>query len=421
MFYNYNSGLIKPAKENRKDMTEYESIFWDMISKSKTGYVFRRQKPIGNFIVDFYCEKLKIVIEIDGEYHNENGFVERDIERSDYLRSLGIRIIRYKNEEIRSLTINKIEEDMLLSFNAPLGELPDRAEGVELIVVIGPTSSGKSDRAVDLAIELDGEVISADSRQVYEGLDVGTGKITKQEMRGVRHYLLSYMNPPLSRFWGGVGGEGVYSVSRWVRDAKEVIDDIISRGKIPIVCGGTGMYIYSLIYGLDHDVAPDHDLRDRLNKLNTTDLFNKYKEEYVKFYKQPLNLDDKSITNNRPRLIRAIEIYQNSHKQNLDIKKSRQPLYNVKYIHIDRSMDELRERVTKRAEIRLDAMIEETRNLIAGGVDIEWLSRVGIEYGVIIKYLNKEIDIEEMKSNIILRSLQYAKRQRTWNKKYFNQ
>ncbi len=498
--YKYNINLIKAARENRKNMTDSESIFWNLISNSKTGYVFRRQKPIGNFIVDFYCEQLKLVIEIDGEYHNENGFVERDVERETYLKSLNLKILRFKNYEVSDLSIVDLKK-IFESFTTPTpsltptpnpslkgrgintsanafvslsGSLPLREGGGELIVVIGPTASGKSDRAVELALEIDGEVINADSRQVYKGLDVGTGKIIEEEMKGVRHHLLSYVEPkwsgtiPLRE--GGGGGEldGVcvlYSASRFVADARLAINDIISRGKVPIICGGTGMYIYTLIYGLDHDVKPDFKLREDLNKLETKELFNKYKE----INGEPA---DNSISNNRPRLIRAIEIFENSKSENTtpsallgtfpeertEYKKIREPLYDVKYIRIERTKDQLRERITKRAEQRIDMMIDEVNRLLASGVDPNWLSRVGIEYGVILNIMqtnphttltptpspslkgrgtntnaNAFVSLsgslpltegggggkENIISLIVTKSLQYVKRQNTWNKKYF--
>lgn len=283
-----------------------------------------------------------------------------------------------------------------------------------IYVIIGPTASGKSDRAVELAFEIGGEVINADSRQVYIGLDVGTAKITAEEMKGIPHHLLSYVAPSL----GGRAGEGpMYSVSRFVADARAAIDDIISRGKVPIICGGTGMYIYTLIYGLDHDVKPDFKLREDLNKLETKELFNKYKE----INGEP---SDNSISNNRHRLIRSIEIGVHNKDTFINKIENRQPLYNVKYIKIERNKEELRERITKRAEQRLDAMMEETERLIADGVDPEWLSRVGIEYGAILSGslpLGEGWggDKEKIISLIILHSLQYAKRQNTWNKKYF--
>ena len=435
--FKYNPNLIDAARENRKVMTESETIFWKLVSNAKTGYVFRRQKPIGNFIVDFYCEQLKLAIEIDSEYHNENGYHERDTDRTKYLESFGLGVLRFKNEEVSNLTTKKIREDMWSVLNAPLGELP-KAEGVELnciYVVIGPTASGKSDKAVELALEIGGEVISADSRQVYKGLDMGTGKITEAEMKGIPHHLLSYVEPkyyphplPLPQGEGrnanasvslsgslplreGGGGGSMYSVSHWVADARVAIDDIISRGKVPIICGGTGMYIYSLIYGLDHNVAPDFKLRQDLNKLETKELFDKYKA----INGEP---NDNSISNNRPRLIRSIEMGKVNKKEN------RQPLYNVKYIKIERTKDELQERITRRAEQRLDAIVDEVNKLLAAGVDPNWLSRVGIEYGAILSGslpLGEGWggDKEKIISLILLRSLQYAKRQNTWNKKYF--
>lgn len=264
-----------------------------------------------------------------------------------------------------------------------------------ILIVAGPTSSGKSDLAVQLALTRNGEVISADSRQVYKGLDTGTGKITRDEMLGVTHYCLDIADP-----------HDDFSVFDWVHQAENAIKEIINKNKLPIICGGTGMYIDALVYGLPDTPARDKDFEEKYK--------NKTEEEILIEIKN-INQDFESKSNgNRRRLLRELEILQTV---GTIPKRNREPKYDVEWIIIDKTKEELQGRIKIRTEKRIDGIISETENLLKS-VKKEKLASIGIEYKETINYLENKISREELIQNIITRSWQYAKRQMTWNKKY---
>jgi tRNA dimethylallyltransferase len=273
----------------------------------------------------------------------------------------------------------------------------------KVIVVLGPTASGKSDFAVELALKHKGEIISADSRQVYKGLDIGTGKITQEEMRGVPHYMLDVYSV----------GEDV-SVARYARDASPIIEDILSRGKLPIICGGTGQYIDALIdSAVLPPVQPNVKLREELEKKSTEELFKALEE------KDPrrAHMIDR---HNRVRLIRALEIVETLGtvpEQQSPIRK-----YSTTIYLLAPSRELLRERITTRLEKRLSiGMIEEVERLLAEGITHEVLYRLGLEYRYISLYSQKKLSYEEMVEQLGFKIKQYAKRQETWNKKYLHE
>ena len=279
---------------------------------------------------------------------------------------------------------------------------------IKIYIVAGPTASGKSDRAVELAISINGEVISADSRQIYRGLDVGTGKVSIDEMKGVIHHCLSIKSPKQQ-------GENLFqnfSVHDWLSYTRVVIDDIISRDKVPIVCGGTGFYIDALIYGLSDNGPINIKLREELERLDIATLEKRY------------NTDIANIKNKR-RLIRAIEIKESG----VEIKeRNRDPLYDVEWIMMDIDKETLIKNIRSRCIKRLDSMITETKNLLSMNIDTEWLSSVGIEYKQILLFLENSSKStskeslfsirEDLIESIVTKSWQYAKRQMTWNKKH---
>lgn len=294
----------------------------------------------------------------------------------------------------------------------------------KIIVIIGPTGSGKTKRSVELAHARGGEIVNADSRQVYKYLDVGTAKIREPEMEGVRHHLLSYVTPPQA---GGARDEGeLYSVSTWLNDARAAIDDIISRDRVPIICGGTGQYIDALVYGLADHGGPDYQLRAVLNQLSLDDIRARFYE-----LKKSKNRDDEFLNNidiNNPRrLIRAIEILEHD-IQVRNRWENRSPLYDVEWVSMTVDRELLRTRLRERAIARLPYILDEVDDLIHNrGVDPEWLATVGIEYRVLLasdergRYLNLSAqDKRDIIDNIVNKSMQYAKRQETWNKKHFN-
>lgn len=272
----------------------------------------------------------------------------------------------------------------------------------KIIVVAGPTSSGKSDFAVDLALKVKGEVVSADSRQVYCGLNIGTGKITEQEMKGVTHYMIDICDI-----------NETFSVAQFRDRALPVIDDILSRGKVPILCGGTGYYIDAVIYeNTLPNVTPVLSLEETFKHTSTEDLFNILKDKDARRAKE---ID----SNNRVRIIRALEIINAVGK----VPEKEAPIfrYDVEFYLLNPSKELLEERVHRRLLRRLDAgMIQEMESLITQGYDIGVLASKGIEYKWMAKYLEQEISYDDLIEKLRIATWQYAKRQRTWNKKYYS-
>jgi tRNA dimethylallyltransferase len=271
----------------------------------------------------------------------------------------------------------------------------------KIIVVCGPTASGKSDKAVELALLHNGEVISADSRQVYRGLDIGSGKITPEEMKGVTHHLLDVADP-----------KEIFSVEDFVRLGEKAIQDILERGKLPIICGGTGFYIDALIYGSQFpEVAPNTELRAELEKLSLEDLQNRLQELDPERY---ASID----IYNPVRLVRAIEIATALGKVPPVIKQKK---YDIEFVYLDFPKEILTERISKRLYKRLEqGMLEEAERLHSEGVLYERMKQLGLEYRYMAMCLLGEITYQEMCDLIILKSTQYAKRQRLWFKRYLN-
>lgn len=268
----------------------------------------------------------------------------------------------------------------------------------KILVVLGPTASGKSDLAVSLAKKLSGEVISADSRQVYTGLNIGSGKITKREMRGIPHYLLDVKDP-----------KKIFTVSDFKRLAEKAIKEILKKGKLPIVCGGTGFYIDALVKNITlPEVPPNSKLRKSLEKFSTEELFQKLKKLDTRRAKE---IDSK----NRVRLVRAIEIAEAL--GNIPKVKEATP-FDTTYIGILWKDEDLRARINQRLQKRLkQGMIKEVTNLHNKGLSWKRLEDLGLEYRYIAEYLQKKITREEMITLLQNKIWQYAKRQMTWFKR----
>ena len=271
----------------------------------------------------------------------------------------------------------------------------------KIIVVCGPTATGKSDKAVELALQHNGEIISADSRQVYKGLDLGSGKITSEEMRGVPHHLLDVADP-----------KEVFSVEDFIKLGEQAIQHILSKNKLPIICGGTGFYIDALIYG-NHfpEVPANTELRKELEELPLEVLQNKLQE-----------LDPERYTtidiHNPVRLVRAIEI---ATALGCVPPVTQEQKYDIEFIYLDFPKEVLVERITARLYKRLEqGMLEEAKTLHSQGVSYERMKQLGLEYRYMAMHLLGEITHTEMCDFIILKSTQYAKRQRVWFKKYTN-
>jgi len=276
----------------------------------------------------------------------------------------------------------------------------------KIIAVLGPTAVGKSDLAVILAKQLDGEIVSADSRQVYQGLNIGTGKITKKEMLGIPHYLLDIV--PLKSLKKG-NFETAFSVSDFQLMANEAIADILSRGKVPIICGGTGFYIQSIIDGIIlPDVPPNPALRKEISDKTAEELFTMLKKIDPKRAK---TIDAK----NPARLVRAIEIAK-ALGRTPPIKSK--PLYDACQIGIDIQDDVLKEKIRIRLEKRMSAgMPREVRKLHEQGVSWKRMYELGLEYRYLSLFLQKKITRAELTEQLSAEIWQYAKRQRTWFKR----
>jgi len=281
----------------------------------------------------------------------------------------------------------------------------------KLLVILGPTASGKTDLSIKLAKKYNGEVVSADSRQIYKGMDVGSGKITKKEMRGVPHYLLDVANPKRK-----------FSVAQYQKLALKAIKNIQKRGKLPILVGGTGFYIQSVVDGIIiPEVKPDWELRKKLEKIALPELFKRLQKL------DPVRAG--TIDQNNPRrVLRALEIAITL-KGPVPTLRRNEPGFDILQIGITKSPTELKSNINKRLLKRLqparrgggkNALINEVkklRNPPAGGLSWKRLEEFGLEYRFVAQYLQNKITYQEMLNKIQIESQHYAKRQMTWFKR----
>lgn len=268
----------------------------------------------------------------------------------------------------------------------------------KVLVIVGPTASGKSDIAMKLATIFDGEVISADSRQVYRGLDIGTGKITEEEMRGIPHHLLDVAD-----------ANEQFSAAEFVKLGRTAIADINNRGKLPIIAGGTGFYISALLGEIKlPDVPPNKALRVKLEKMTNEELFTLLKERDLQY----TGVID---PNNRPRLIRTLEIVETLGKMP---HPQSTPHYDTLKIGIDVSDDVLKKKIQKRLKERMEyGMRKEAESLYQEGLSYERMDSLGLEYRYLAKLLKGELSQEEFETELATKTWQYAKRQKTWFKR----
>ncbi|MBO7672103.1 tRNA (adenosine(37)-N6)-dimethylallyltransferase MiaA [bacterium] len=268
----------------------------------------------------------------------------------------------------------------------------------KVIAVVGATASGKTAYAVSLAQEIGGEIISADSRLVYEGFDIGTAKPTLEERHGIKHYLIDIVEPEVD-----------YSAGLWVKDAQNAIDEIVSKGKTPIIAGGTGLYFRLLLENYKMpDVKPDKNFRSELEKMTFEEL------------KQRLEKSDKAAAdtifdNDKKKLIRYIEIVEKSGLTLEEARnKSAQCPYEVEWIGLNFPREELYDRINKRVDLMIEqGLIDETKNLLKKHGRIPNLVDT-IGYREIIKYLDGEYDLQMACEILKQNSRRYAKRQLTW-------
>jgi len=269
----------------------------------------------------------------------------------------------------------------------------------KIVVILGPTASGKSELAVQLAKQFNGEIISADSRQVYKYLDIATGKITQDEMCGVPHHLLDVVEPT-----------EVFSVVDFKEHADKAIQTIHANNKLPILAGGTAFYIDAVVDNVVLSGVPANEsLRNRLEEKTTEELMAKLEELDVKRLQE---ID----TNNRVRLIRSIEIATALGKVP---RVEKNPQHDSLKIGIKISDEQLKANIVKRTKARLtNGMIEEAGELFEKhGVSYKRMEQLGLEYKFLSQYLQNKISLEELEEKIITGDWQYAKRQMTWWKR----
>lgn len=266
----------------------------------------------------------------------------------------------------------------------------------KVIAVVGPTASGKTAFAVDLAEKIGGEIISADSRLVYKGFDIGTAKPTLDERRGIPHYMIDIAEPEVD-----------YSAGLYVHEAKRIIEDIQSRGKVPIIAGGTGLYINILLMNYDlPKVEPDYELREAL----------KLEEDLpailAELDPETAQLIDK---NDRKKLIRAIEIVKTTGKPIQ--RRKNNPEYEIEWIGLNYPRDMLYDRINRRVDLMFEAgLIDETKNLLQKHGRIPNLLYT-IGYQEVIQYLDGVLTLGEAVDKLKQNTRRYAKRQLTWFRK----
>ena len=270
----------------------------------------------------------------------------------------------------------------------------------KVIAIVGPTASGKTSLSIKLAKEFSGEVISADSRQVYRGLDLGTGKVTTAEMDGIAHHLLDVVDPM-----------EVYTGANFKRDATKAIKTIVTNQHVPIVAGGTFFYLELLRGNMQAaPVEPNLVFRASLEAYTNEELLEKLQ---AKDSHRAESIDP----DNRRRLERSLEIIETLGSVP-EVQKTESD-YQWLLLGVDISKEQLHKNINTRLEDRLEqGMIEEVRDLLAGGITPKRLDDFGLEYRYILKYIQQEISYAQMCELIETKSRQFAKRQLTWLKRY---
>lgn len=278
----------------------------------------------------------------------------------------------------------------------------------KVIVICGPTASGKTALSIELAKRINGEVVSADSMQIYDEMSIGTAKPDEEEMQGIKHYLIGNVSPT-SR----------YSVSDYKSDAMNAIEEIINKNKMPIVVGGTGLYVNSLIYGIDYpEVKTDLEYREELEKIAK-------KDGLKHLYEKAMQIDPEAAKNisenDKKRIIRILEIYKETGKTKtqleIESRKNGVP-YDYRVFAINMPREILYDRINRRVDIMIErGLIDEVKQLYEKYGEELRTAVQGIGYKEVIDYLNGVYSKEEMVEKIKMETRRYAKRQLTWFRK----
>ncbi|MGN5884110.1 tRNA (adenosine(37)-N6)-dimethylallyltransferase MiaA [Staphylococcus simulans] len=281
-----------------------------------------------------------------------------------------------------------------------------------LVVIVGPTAVGKTELSIELAKAIDGEIISGDSMQVYKGMDIGTAKATADEMQNIPHYLIDILNPDQS-----------FSAYDFKVRAEAQIKKIISKGKIPIIAGGTGLYIQSLIYDFPFDkeeISPEkaEEVRQKMTELET--LSNEQLHNYLASFDAASSED--IHPNNRKRVLRAVEYYLKTKKKLSNRKKVQQYTenYDTLLIGVETSRKTMYQRINNRVDVMMNAgLLEEVQQLLEQGYS-NCQSMQAIGYKELIPAINQDITIDQAVDKLKQHSRNYAKRQMTWFKNKMN-
>ena len=277
----------------------------------------------------------------------------------------------------------------------------------KVIVICGPTASGKTTLSIQLAQKINGEIISSDSMQIYKDMNIGTAKPDQQEMQGIKHYLLDFVEPNQR-----------YSVADYKKDAENAIEDILQKGKVPIIVGGTGLYVDSLIYGIEYpNIEFDENYRKKLEKRAE-------KEGLEKLYEKAKKIDPQAMkkisSNDQKRILRVLEIYNATGKtkteQEIESRKN-EVKYDYRVFAINMDREKLYDRINKRVDIMIQkGLIEEVENLLKKYNEFPTAMQ-GLGYKEVVEYIQGKVLKEDMIENIKRESRRYAKRQITWFKK----
>ena len=275
----------------------------------------------------------------------------------------------------------------------------------KLVILTGPTAVGKTHLSIQLAKKINGEIISADSIQVYKGMDIGSAKITKEETDGIPHHLIDILEP-----------KEEFNVHIFKKLATKAINDISSRGKIPIIVGGTGFYIQAVLYDINFDdTETDYEYREYLEQL-AKDKGNAFLHNMLK------EVDPESAAaihcNNLKRVIRALEYYKQTGKKisehNEKERENKSP-YNFAYFVLNDKRDKLYNRINQRVDIMFDnGLLKEMETLIAKGYTRDLVSMQGIGYKELFNYFDGKTSLDETKELIKKNTRHFAKRQLTW-------
>jgi len=277
-----------------------------------------------------------------------------------------------------------------------------------VIVIGGPTASGKTGLGVQLAKKVNGEVVSADSMQIYKDMDIGTAKATTEEMDGIKHYLLDFISP-----------DERYSVAEFKKDAEEKIAEILAKGKVPIVVGGTGLYIDTLVYGIEYpEIEFDEKYRNELLERAETE------QGLAMLYEEAKKLDPEAVKkiseNDTKRITRILEIYKATGKNKTEMEKISRlngPKYDYKVFAIDMDRDKLYERINLRVDLMIEAgLVDEVKRIVAK-YDKFPTAMQGLGYKEVVEFLDNKVTYEEMIEKIKQETRRYAKRQLTWFRK----